>query len=110
MACTQVNKTGSAAVNAIPQGVTPEMAACILATRSIIGVAMLRAPYTVSIAAAVYLAMTRDGTPYEKDMAESFRRAVHNSLLEAIDDLTKLRPIASRPLNPSTPLMAELFP
>jgi hypothetical protein len=65
---------------------------------------------TGSIAAAVYLAMTRDGTPYEKDMAESFRRAVHNSLLEAIDDLTKLRPIASRPLNPSTPLMAELFP
>lgn len=65
---------------------------------------------TASIVAAVYLAITRDGTPYEKDMAESFRRAVHNSLLEAIDDLIKVRPIDSRPLNPSTPLMAELFP
>jgi hypothetical protein len=51
----------------------------------------------------------RDATCYENDMAESFRRAVHNSVLEALSELTTARPINTSSATPSAPLMAELF-
>ena len=44
-----------------------------------------------AIVGAIYAALRANDTCYEEDMAESFRRAVHNSVLEAMDELTTVR-------------------